>query len=135
VNLEEGARVVLRPNPAEGWPRQEAVVEGTTEMPWGTSVTVRIDEKYRDKDDPDGLREVTADQIWSLNPEDLAEVTRPVALKIQEMLASRRDVHENGGPRALRELDDFINGLLSAYALQYDTSDLGAAMDQAQAVT
>lgn len=57
--LREGQRVILKANEKEGWPREEGVVEGIGRK-W---VTVRVDEKYRDEDDFDGLREVTRDQL------------------------------------------------------------------------
>lgn len=59
-NYEPGQRVILRADPDEGWPRQEATIVGTTEMPWGLSIMVRVTpEDIHD----DGLREVTESQI------------------------------------------------------------------------
>lgn len=60
MKLKEGSRVWLKANEDEGWPRQEAHVVFTSQMPWGVSVLVEVK-----PDDPgdDGLREVTLDQI------------------------------------------------------------------------
>lgn len=60
MNLVKGQRIVLKANEAEGWSRQEAVIEDTVQMSWGRSIVVRV--QPEDEFD-DGLREVTEDQI------------------------------------------------------------------------
>jgi len=66
--MEEGARVVLKVDEAEGWPREEGVVKGLIEMHGGTAITVRVDECCRHNQ---GVREDEVDVYY----DDLPEVT------------------------------------------------------------
>jgi len=95
--VRRGNRIVLKANEEEDWPREEGVLEDIIDMPWGTSVLVRVDERYRQVADgdsiiDDGLREVTADQVegW----EDGQEV-----IIVDEEDDERRPPHEQAAGR------------------------------------
>lgn len=63
-----GQKIILKANPAEGWEREEATVEGFP----GDEIIFDLDQDLNallivgvktTKEDPDGLREVSLDQI------------------------------------------------------------------------
>lgn len=69
TKFEVGQKVNLKANKEEGWPAEEGTITSIDDID-NDVIMVKVDKKYRDGKDDDGLREVGVDQIESEDIDD-----------------------------------------------------------------